>query len=456
MGGKVWITMLGVALVVALGWGFMENQKVKKLEEAGISRYTRALKDFASHLDEMETDFAKGKVASTAGQQVLYLSQIGTLSQTAVKDLAQLPAEENGLSYVSEYLNRAGDFSTSLAYRISLGQKATPEEEAAMAEIHTRLLDVNDTVQELVRRVDTEGLAWVDKETLSKKVVSFILPGVAEAAAEAAAPEEPSTSVRSGLDQLNASLQKLPPITYVGEFESRTVPEPLGLPKEEVDQEAATQAAQEFLKALGYSDTVPEMTGLNEGPLGFYTFNNKDFFLTISKRGGEVLIYRDQREIGERTLEPEEGIKKAEETLKALGWNLILTSKEDFGSFLQLEYVLDENGVRYYADKVRLTVGLDKGQITGMDTTPYYAFHTQRNLSPKLSVEEAAKKLRPGFAYKETRLAVIPVTGNREVITHEYRGMHNGEEYLVYINAVDGTEEKIKRIIKTPRGEYLQ
>lgn len=53
-------------------------------------------------------------------------------------------------------------------------------------------------------------------------------------------------------------------------------------------------------------------------------------------------------------------------------------------------------------------------------------------------------------------MAVIPVMGNREVMAYEFRGKYQDEEYLVYINAVNGIEERIQRIIKTPKGEYLQ
>jgi len=59
------------------------------------------------------------------------------------------------------------------------------------------------------------------------------------------------SSVRAGLDQLNASLQKLPPFSYTGEFATRSVAEPLGLPKQDVNKDQALEAAKDFLVKVG-------------------------------------------------------------------------------------------------------------------------------------------------------------------------------------------------------------
>lgn len=454
MSRNFWVGILGTALILSLAWGFTEYRQAEQLETYSANQYQRSLRDFASHLDQLETDLAKGRVAATSSQKVLHLSKAGTISESAVKDLAQLPAEENGLNYIGEFLNRTGDFTRSLAYQISVGHTPTAEEDKTLSDVHERLLTVNRKVQDLVQRVDTEGLAWVDNQTFWNRMVGFWQPGTAEAAAEAA--DGPASSVRSGLDQLNASLQKLPPFSYVGEYESRTVKEPLALPKQEVDKDTAQKAAKDFLSKVGYPGSNPEFSGVSQGALGVYIFKQGDLFMTVSKRGGKVLIYRDQREFNERTMGAEQAKAKVAQTLKSLDWNLVLTSMEDFGGYLQLEYVLDENGVRYYPDKVRVTVALDNGQIIGYDSTPYFAYHQKRSFAKKITLEQAQTKLRKGFQIKETRMAVIPVMGNREVMAYEFRGMYQGEEYLVYINAETGIEEKIQRIIKTPRGEYLQ
>jgi len=101
-------------------------------------------------------------------------------------------------------------------------------------------------------------------------------------------------------------------------------------------------------------------------------------------------------------------------------------------------------------------IALDNGQLVGFDAVPYYAFHHSRAFPVEITMAQAVRKLRPNFQVLESRLAVIAKSGNQEVYSYEFRGRYQGEEYLIYLNATTGAEEKIQRIIKTPRGEFLK
>lgn len=185
-------------------------------------------------------------------------------------------------------------------------------------------------------------------------------------------------------------------------------------------------------------------------------WRHKDANIEVSRQGGVVTYYRDQRSIDPRTLSLEQAEGKAKTILQTLGWQLVLTSSEDYGSYFQFDAVVEKDGVRIYPDKVRLMIALDNGQLIGLDATPYYAFHHTRTYPTKITMNQAVQKLRPNFKVLESRLAVIAKSGNQEVYCYEFRGRYQGEEYLIYLNASTGAEEKIQRIIKTPRGEYLQ
>ncbi|AHF08301.1 PepSY1/2 domain-containing protein [Desulfitobacterium metallireducens] len=454
MNRKFWYGVLAIALVLSLGWGWNEYRQAGELRQATENQNQRAFRDLASQLDQLETDLAKGQVASTTNQKVLYLSQAGSHSEATMKDLAQIPAEESGLSYVGQFVNQVGDFTRNAAQKVAIGTNLTTEEEKTLADVHDRVQTMNRQVQDLLVRVDTENLAWTNKPTTLRQRLSWGKAQVAEASAEG--QDVQPSSVRAGLDQLNASLQKLPPFSYTGEFATRSVAEPLGLPKQDITKDQALNVANDFLAKVGSPGVNLEFAGVSSGPLGGYLWKQGDISLTVSKRGGVVTEFWDQRTLQERTLTADQAKSKAMTTLKGLGWTLVPTSVEDYGGYIRLEVIDEVAKVRHYPDKIRLTVALDNGQITAYDATPYYAYHHTRNLKSKISAEQAKTKLRSGFQIKETGLAVIPVLGNREVLAYEFRGTYQGEEYLVYVNAESGLEEKIQRIIKTPRGEYLQ
>lgn len=451
---KLWIGALTAALVISLGWGYNEYRLAGDYRLKAENNHRRALNDFASHLDKLETDLAKGDVASSPTQKVLYLSQVSSTSEAALQDFSQIPAEQTGLSYIGQFLAQAGDFSRTLTQRIAGGGKLTVEEEKTLRDMHERLMPVNQKVQDLIVRMDTENLVWTDPNPTIWGRVGFMGTQVAEAAADGS--EAPSKSVRSGLDQLDASLQKLPPFSYTGEFATRVVPKPLGLPSGNVTKDQAQVTARDFYSKVGYNNITPEFAGDSQGPMGGYTWKYNETYLEVSHQGGVVTFYRDQRSIEPRTMNQAEAATKAKMIMQSLGWQLVLTSSEDFGAYVRFDFVAEKEGVRIYSDKVRVMIALDNGQLVGFDAVPYYAFHQSRTFPAKLSKDAALRKLRPDFKVSESRLAVISKSGNKEVYSYEFRGQYQGEEYLIYINASTGAEEKIQRILKTPRGEFLQ
>ncbi|OLN33968.1 PepSY1/2 domain-containing protein [Desulfosporosinus metallidurans] len=451
---KIWIGALAAALAISLGWGLNEYRLAGDYRLLAENNNRRALSDFASHLDQLETDMAKGDVASNSTQKILYLSQVSSKSDAALKDFAQIPADQVGLSYVGQFLTQSGDFARTLAQRVAGGETITAEEDKTLRDMHERLVPVNQKVQEMMTRMDTENLVWTDPAPTLRQRLGLGGPQIAEAAADGS--EAPTKSVRSGLDQLDASLQKLPPFTYTGEYSSRVVLKPLGLPSGEVTRDQAQAVARNFLNKVGYANVTPEFAGDYQGLLGGYSWKYKDVYLQVSRQGGVVILYRDQRPIEPRTLSLEEGASKAKTVLQTLGWQLMLTSSENFGSYAQFDFVAEKDGVRIYPDKVRAMIALDNGQLVGLDAAPYYSFHQTRTFPAKLTMSQAERKLRQNFQVLESRLAVIAKSGNKEVYSYEFRGRYQGEEYLLYLNAVTGAEEKIQRIIKTPRGEFLQ
>lgn len=450
---KFWIGALGLALLISLGWGWNEYRLAGEYRIAAENNNRRALNDFASHLDQVETDMAKGNVASNPAQKILYLSQVSSKSDAALKDFAQIPAQQTGLSYVGQFLTQSGDFTRTMAQRIAGGGTISAEEEKILRDMHERLMPVNQQVQDLILRMDTEKLVWTDPDPTLRQRLGLGTQ-VAEAAADGS--EVPSKSVRSGLDQLDASLQKLPPFSYTGEYATRVVEKPLGLPTGDVTRDQSLEKARDFLNKAGHADASPEFAGESQGPMNGYIWNFKESYLEVSRQGGVITLYRDQRSIEPKTLSVEEASNKAKAVLQSLGWQLAITSSEEFGSYVQFDAVVEKDGVRIYPDKVRLMIALDNGQLVGFDASPFYAFHHERTFPTKLTMEQAVRKLRLNFQVLESRLAVIAKSGNQEVYCYEFRGRYQGEEYLIYLNASNGAEEKIQRIIKTPRGEYLK
>lgn len=455
MNRRFWFRALAVTLTLSLLWGISEYRKAEELKIVTENHYSRSFADLVSQVDGLETNIAKSRAAGTPTQQVFYLSQSWQQSEAAVKNLSQLPANDFGLSYVDQFLNQVGEYTRILTQQVAKGGVVKSENEATLADMHERLIVVNRSIQELNVTLNTENISWVDRTAPGIwGTGSESVPVSAEG--EEGQPAKPG-SVRSGLEQLDASLQKLPPFSYAGQTDTHSVPEPLGLPDKTIDEAQAKTVATDFLENLGYKSPNVGLVRTSGGPFGGYIWGYESLVLDVSKEGGVVTLFIDERPLEQSNLTIEQAAGKAMDTLKRMGWNLVQTSVEDYGGYIHLEAVNQEKGLRIYPDKIRLTVALDNGRITGYDSTAFWLFNHDRDLGVgRMSIEEAAGSLHPDMNVLSSRLTVISQPGWEEAFCYEFRGSMNGEEFLVYINAIDGSEEIILRIIRTPRGEYFQ
>ena len=67
-------------------------------------------------------------------------------------------------------------------------------------------------------------------------------------------------------------------------------------------------------------------------------------------------------------------------------------------------------------------------------------------------VEEAKKKINSKVDIYYEGLALIPTDWRTEVLTYEFKGRVGENDFIVYVNAETGREEKIFMIINTPNG----
>jgi len=127
------------------------------------------------------------------------------------------------------------------------------------------------------------------------------------------------------------------------------------------------------------------------------------------------------------------------------------------GNTLTVSFAYEEDDdVIVYPDLIKVLVALDNGQILTYDALGYLMSHHERDLpQPKISISEARKKLNPELEVEEERMAVIPSDGNHELLTYEFKAKMDGEDFLVYINALTGKEERIFKLLHTPGGTLV-
>src|SRR5699024_10260367 len=93
---------------------------------------------------------------------------------------------------------------------------------------------------------------------------------------------------------------------------------------------------------------------------------------------------------------------------------------------------------------------LDNGEILGLNTRDYLMNNQERKLEkPKLSAEEAREYVNDQVDIQEEHLALIQNSADEEVLAYEFLGTLNDKTYRVFINAENGTEEKVENLTGT-------
>jgi spore germination protein len=115
------------------------------------------------------------------------------------------------------------------------------------------------------------------------------------------------------------------------------------------------------------------------------------------------------------------------------------------------EYVYKQDDVRIYPDSILIGVALDNGDVVSYESKGYIINHKENRdiAQPKLSREEAQTKVNPKVKIMEEHIGVIKNNINEEVLCYEFLGVLDDDTYRIFINAEDGQEEKVERLIQS-------
>ncbi|HQJ37882.1 MAG TPA: germination protein YpeB, partial [Bacillota bacterium] len=273
-------------------------------------------------------------------------------------------------------------------------------------------------------------------------------------------------AVEVSFGNIEDKFSEYPSLIYDGPFSDNVIEgKPKGLDGEDVSLEKAKEKAKKFVG----EDKAGRIIETSSGKGKIHTYglevSPKDkekgnpINIDITKKGGYVLWMLNPRDIPEKKLTDQQASDKAKKFLKEQG----------FGDLTETYFLKNDNtttitfigvtkdGVLIYPDLLKVKVALDNGEIVGFDAYQYLMSHRKRDIpKPKLTEEEARKKVSPRIKVERVKLAIIPMPGNKEQLCYEFKGKYNNFDYFVYINAEDGSEENILRIIKDENGTLTQ
>ena len=140
-------TLLGIALIMAVVWGYNEYTTKNQL---GVAWKT-IIKDCfdVKHVENVQVDLSKALLSESRDQNVLLLSRIMNEAYSAQDKLAQMPITHAEAAKTEKFLTQAADYSYHLIQNHLKGQPLTVEQRKTLANLQNNSSVFNNELAKL-------------------------------------------------------------------------------------------------------------------------------------------------------------------------------------------------------------------------------------------------------------------------------------------------------------------
>ncbi|UGB29289.1 germination protein YpeB [Metabacillus sp. B2-18] len=433
------IGILSIAVIGTSYWGYKEHQEKSAVLIQAENSYQRAFHDLTYRVDQLHDRIGATLAMNSRESLSPALADVWRITSEAQSDVGQLPLALLPFNKTEEFLAGISDFSYKAAVRDLEKDPLTEKEYKTLKSMYSEAADVQKELRKVQSLVLENNLRWMDVELAlasgQKQMDNTIVDGLKTV-------EENVKSYSES--QFGASLTSMKKNLGFDNLEGK-----------EINAKEAEKIAKKFVEN---KVTDIKVTENGDGAdYGFFSVSmddkqqKVDINMDITKKGGYPIFLVQNREVAEKKISLNQATENARKFLNEHGFkDLDLFESAQYDNVGVFSFVSIENGVRIYPDALRMKVALDDGQVIGFSARDYLAAHKKRDISkPKISKEEAAKMLNPSLEVQEDRLALILNEFKEEVLCYEFLGTIENDTYRIFINAEDGTEEKVE-ILKNP------
>jgi germination protein YpeB len=443
---RIYLLLIGLLLIGGIVFGFWSvSNRAYSAENALEASYQRGFFDLIDQVNNLNLLISKSLVTSSDAQRIMAFTTIWHQAEGARTSLSQLPLGQKDMTNSQKFFAQLGDFSYSLAKKIVNGEKVTQDEWKKIEDFKKYSQDLNKKLRELQDDVASGRIKWENKAFATGRMKK--LP-------------------QAMADKFAVIDQKLkdeaPTITYDGPFSDHVENiKPMGLTGTTITESRAKDIAVNFVDNPDKVRYDINVTGKARGNIPAYNVEltrkggkTPEIVMDVSEKGGHVIWYLNTRAIGTQKIDLKKAVDHARAFLNSKGY----TNMEPTGSLSQdgtvtITFVPKEGDVLLYPDFIKTEVALDNGQIVGFDGVGYFTFHRPRNLpTVKLSKQDVIKRLNKNLKVDRIRFTLIPDPALKEKLCYEVDAKLKDERYFIYINAENGTEEQILKVVETDRG----
>ena len=448
------VPVLAVALLASVAWGYTQYRARRAWEVRAENQYNRSFSELALHVAGLETQLAKAAVANSPKQQARLFTEAWRQAYHAQEDIGQLPLASVELARTKDFLTKVQSFSFGMLSEAGKGNGMPEKKWKTLQDLHRQARYISGELFALQERILEGAERWLNVDRVNMSAMTADVSQRLE-----------TNKVTKSFMMMEDGLRRLPEPEIEGtprDFQA----EPKGLTGPRIDVEEARKIALRFLERDG-REYQADYDGEIKGKLPLYLFNLKreggergrgaPIRLAVSTKGGHVAWMLRERMVPGRELSLEEATEKAREFLRKREYpEMVPIAVEEFRNAAIISLTRKSGEIIIQPETLKVQVALDNGEILGMEAIPYLTFKDpERKIpSPRLSPAEARKKLNPHLRVEDVKKTVILNDRFQETLCYECDTHLDKERFLIYINALTGEEENIKRVDR--RGVELE
>ena len=175
--------------------------------------------------------------------------------------------------------------------------------------------------------------------------------------------------------------------------------------------------------------------------------------MEITRQGGKVLWMMPETASFPMTQSPSACEGAALAFLQEHGFGQVeAVHRQLYDGLCVVSFAPVQEDVLLYPDLLTVQVRMDTLQVVGLEARSYWTNHVRRTLpEPSLSADEAALLLSSQAEMRAHRLCLIP-EGDGEALCWQFTVTRGGETYFIYLDAQDGREVAIRKVIPLENG----
>jgi len=413
-------------------------------------QYSKNMYDLINSVQNIRANLSKSAIIGSSEQNIIAFSEIFRYASIANDKLHSLPISQEVLGDTSAFLSRVGDFCYSLATATSKAKELTDADYNKIDMLEEESFQLEDELNKVLSDINEGNVKWGE---IRKKVTGVFAKTSGE------------KQISKKFEGIQKQIAQYPALIYDGPF-SDNVQEikPRILKQKQISQNKASEIVKNVLGKEKISN-IKAISSDGKNNIPSYRFNvnmknrkknDSSVICEVSKNGGRIVYLLDNKTITNPKISEKEALKIGKNFLDRMGYkNMVSTYTMDYKKYEVINYVYNQNGIMVYPDQIKLKIALDDGKIIGIEAGKYLTSHIDnRNIpEPTITKSKAYEKISKRLKINSVKLAIIPTETNKEVLCYEFAGQYKGKNFIVYINAQTGYEQKIIEIINTPNGK---